>query len=162
MIKRLILLGALVSAGCTEQPFSIKDTVTVVVSPTPVPQPTLEITQPIRQAWVMSSRWAGFMGVAIALTEKHYYYWFYSDVRKPNEPVYPLSGSYTLENGRLRLDGPSNALYDHQWILTTNEVGVCLWAPKDEGDISRLLIPDPVFEPSDPFRRQRGLRPPAR
>lgn len=118
----------------------------------------LPVEDKLEHAWVMSSGWAGFMGVAVALSSNKYYYWFYSDVVSGDEPAYPVSGSYRYDGATLQLDSDER-LYSHNWIFATNDGRVCLIAPADTGDVARLLIPDFAFDPSDPFKNQRSLRP---
>lgn len=110
-----------------------------------------------KRVWVMSSEWAGYMGVAIGLSSNQYYYWFYSDVTGVDEPEYPVVGEYTLEEGVLTLLG-SNQLYSSTWLVTMNSERVCLWAERDVGDRARLLIPDARFDIGDPFANQVGLK----
>ena len=86
------------------------------------------VPEPLDYAWVMSSEWAGYMGVALALSSNQYYYWFYSDVVTDDEPVYPVVGKFTLENNMLTLLGTERDLYSLKWVLTTNANRACLWA----------------------------------
>lgn len=118
----------------------------------------LPVTDKFEQAWVMSSGWAGFMGVAVALSSNKFYYWFYSDVVSSDEPAYPVSGRYRYAGGSLHLDSDER-LYSYSWMFATNGGRVCLTAPADTGNVARLLIPDPSFDPSDPFKNQRSLLP---
>ena len=109
-------------------------------------------------AWVMSAGWAGYMGVAIALTSNKYYYWFYSDERSGSEPRYPISSEYQFDGRTLSLDSNTH-LYSSIWVVVTNGGRICLSAPSETGDVARLLIPDGNFDPAEPFRNQRALKP---
>jgi hypothetical protein len=109
------------------------------------------------KAWVMSSGWNGFMGVAIALKGDKYFYWFYSDVMLPHEPEYPIIGTYKIDGETLILDDSQNRLYATRWKFTQNAQKTCLWSEKDIGDYPRMLILDPNFNPKDPFVNQPKL-----
>lgn len=105
------------------------------------------------QAWVMSAEWCNRMGVAIALSRDKYYYWFYSDVPYPTEPHWPIIGTYRNDGGIITLSS-NNYMYATSWVVATNGNRRCLWAEHDVGDYSRLLIPDPDFDPKAPFQNQ--------
>lgn len=62
-------------------------------------------------AWVMSSEWLGYMGVAIALSDDRYFYWMYSDI--PVEASYPYAGTFRIQGEELVLDAP--------FVLATGE-----------------------------------------
>ena len=117
-----------------------------------------DVPKSFEQAWVMSSRWEGYMGAAIALTPDRYYYWFYSDVKSEDEPEYPITGSYSFVNGKLRLNGSNHFYYATNWIVVHNGGRKCLSAERDVGDVARYLIPDMHFDPSQPFENQGTLR----
>ena len=117
------------------------------------------VSEPIDQAWVLSSDWQGFMGIAIGLTSNKYYYWFLSDVGGGDEPAYPITGDFTFDGNTLTLDSPDVDLYAHTWLVVTNADRTCFWAERDVGDFSRLLIPDSNFNPMEPFENQETLRP---
>ena len=108
-------------------------------------------------AWVMSSSWEGFMGVAIALTSDKYYYWMYSDVEWLEEPSFPYAGSYTFEDGKLTLEVSGDHYYATEWNITKNGGRKCLQAKDEFRDLSRLLIPDPKFDAKVPFKNQSNL-----
>jgi len=116
------------------------------------------ITDKFNNAWVMSSGWAGYMGVAVALTSNKYYYWFYSDAGSDNEPSYPISSNYQYDGKTLILDSKEH-LYSTAWVVVTNGGRLCLSAPSQTGDVARLLIPDPSFNSAEPFGNQRALKP---
>lgn len=122
----------------------------------------VDVPESFEQAWVMSAGWQGEMGVAIALSRDRYYYWFYSDVRYVEEPAWPIVGFCTLSGGRLALS-TNQFLYASTWLVETNGNRECLWAERDVGDYPRLLIPDPHFDPRNPFKNQGLLKaePPA-
>lgn len=46
---------------------------------------------------------SGFSGTVLELKAGRFRYWFYSDVIISNGPKYPLSGEYSIEEGRLML-----------------------------------------------------------
>lgn len=135
--------------GCGEKEVSWHPNIQTVYPP---------ISEPLNQVWVMSAEWAGFMGVAIGLSSNRYYYWFYSDVIRGDEPECPLVGSYTLEANRLTLDESEHHLYSTEWLVTTNGGRICLWASQDAGNSARILIPDENFNATDPFANQKKLK----
>ncbi|WAC18081.1 hypothetical protein OVA24_12620 [Luteolibacter sp. SL250] len=119
-------------------------------------------------AWVMSSGWNGYMGVAIALTKDRYYYWMYSDVGNPTD--YPFTGSYEIRGDLLLLGEPSCVLektppdelvlYSSSWKISDTKRGKRLNATGDRsGDKGRSLMPDFQFNPKNPFRNQHSLDP---
>lgn len=115
------------------------------------------IPDTFEQAWVMSSGWCNYMGVAIALTRDRYYYWFYSDVPYAKEPDWPIVGTYRNDGGTITLSS-NQYMYATSWMVATNGNRQCLWAEHDVGDYPRLLIPDPHFDPKAPFQNQAILR----
>ena len=117
------------------------------------------IPHPYERVWVMSGGWQGTMGVAIALSHNRYYYWFYSDAKYDEEPTWPIVGTYTLSENRLTLSAKEGEhLYATTWLVETNGNRECLWAERDVGDYPRMLIPDPYFDPKDPFANQELLK----
>jgi len=124
--------------------------------PATMHSPASVVPSTFKKAWVMSSGWNGYMGVALAVTENRYYYWFYSDVPYAKEPAWPLVGSYRIIDGQLTLS-TDELLYATTWIIVTNGDRECLWADRDVGDYPRLLIPDPDFNQAKPFKNQELL-----
>ncbi len=122
-------------------------------------------------AWVMSSGWVGYMGVAIALSEDRYFYWMYSDI--PVDANYPYTGTFRVQGEQLILDTPfvlasgepatgdlDIKLYSDRWRILRRGVSLRLHAVSDkEGDHARTLIPDFQFDPENPFRNQSNLKP---
>ena len=119
----------------------------------------------------MSSGWFGYMGVAIALSEDRYFYWMYSDI--PSEASYPYTGTFRIQGDELVLDAPSvlatgelasddpeMGLYSDRWKILRTGVSLRLHAATDKADDhARTLIPDFQFDPANPFRNQRNLKP---
>ena len=148
-MKNLAIISACILAlcsGCRQD------------APAPITTAKIDVPKSFEQAWVMSAGWAGYMGVAIALTPDRYYYWFYSDVKLENEPEYPITGSYSLIDGKLRLNGSNDYYYATNWIVVSNGGRKCLSTERDVGDIARYLIPDTHFDSSRPFENQGTLR----
>jgi hypothetical protein len=112
--------------------------------------------QPDR-AWVMSSAWRGYMGVAISLKGDRYQYWFYSDFQRPDEPTYPLTGTYKIEGNLLILQEPKGRLYADKWVFIQHEGMTCLSAERDIENYARALLPDTNFKADHPFRNQIHL-----
>ena len=121
-------------------------------------------------AWVMSSRWSGYMGVAIAISKDRYYYWMYSDI--PVISNYPYTGTFKVENQQLILEPPvvlatgapadqqpEWGLYSNRWNIIRNHLTMSLHSANDkEDDVGRRLLPDFSFNPQDPFRNQGNLK----
>src|SRR5687767_9085259 len=47
---------------------------------------------------------AAFSGTVLELKEGKFRYWFYSDASGGQEPKYPVTGAYLIQDGRLTLD----------------------------------------------------------
>lgn len=139
---------------------------------TEAPRPQVDLPKHFEAAWVMSSAWSGYMGVAIAITEDKYYYWMYSDVGGgPGD--YPYCGSYSVDGGILRLGEPTSlvtgtivksaglhSLYSAEWKLIKARTTTNLHAVGDKPDDNgRTLIIDVQFDPQNPFRNQDSLKP---
>ena len=137
----------------------------------PPSESSIEYPEHFDGAWVMSSGWLGYMGVAIALSDDRYFYWMYSDI--PVEASYPYTGTFRIEGEELVLDSPfvlatgepaSDApeigLYSDRWKILRTGVSLRLHAATDKpDDHARTLIPDFQFDPADPFRNQPNLKP---
>lgn len=135
-------------------------------------RPQVDLPKHFEAAWVMSSAWSGYMGVAIAITEDKYYYWMYSDVGGGSDD-YPYFGSYSVDGGILRLGEPTSlatgkvvtsdalhSLYSAEWMLIKARTTTNLHALGDKpDDYSRTLIIDLQFDPQNPFRNQDSLKP---
>lgn len=80
-------------------------------------------------AWVLSDKWTGFMGIALVIKSNEFRYWFYSDVRGPKEPPYPVTGKVEFDGDtiRLRPDGDAR-LYDANWHWVVFQGEICLLA----------------------------------
>ena len=133
---------------------------------------TAKLPKHFDAAWVMSSRWFGYMGVAIALSKDKYYYWMYSDVGEI--PDLPNTGTFEIDGDMLELGAPSSVatgqvvsdsdggyhLYSSRWKILRAPVSVSLHAEKDATeDIARTLIMDTQFDPASPFGHQHLLVP---
>jgi hypothetical protein len=71
---------------------------------------------------------SGFSGTVLELKGGRFRYWFYSDVRGPDEPKYPLTGPYAVRDGTLFLS--------HKYI------GQQEWAPDGVNGVRVLWRPD--------------------
>jgi len=121
-------------------------------------------------AWVMSSSWFGYMGVAIAISEDRYFYWMYSDVGIDGD--YPYVGQYSIKDGILRLGDPTSlvtgksiekdympSLYSAEWKIIKERLTTNLHSITDKpDDYARTLILDVQFDPLNPFRNQQDLK----
>ena len=162
-MKAALILGVtLLLGGCERKPEVLSQA-----------EPESEISYPdhFDQAWVMSSGWIGYMGVAIAISGDRYFYWMYSDI--PVEANYPYTGSFRIKDGVLILDSPSEyttgvavdeperiGLYSDRWRILSGRLSVSLHSTTDNADDgARTLIPDFHFDPSSPFRNQPNLKP---
>jgi hypothetical protein len=87
------------------------------------PPPTID------GAWVLSDKWTGYMGIALTIRSNEFKYWFYSDVKLPTEPEYPITGNVEFDADiiRLRPEGDKR-LYDTNWHLVVFEGEICLLA----------------------------------
>jgi hypothetical protein len=80
--------------------------------------------------WSFPASWSGYMGMAIEFTPDGYRYWFQSDARGPDEPTYPLVGTWRLVNGVVILNPPeAGHLYADTWMLATANGATGLLAP---------------------------------
>ena len=69
--------------------------------------------------WSFSGAWMGCMGMAIEFKEKEFRYWFRSDVKLPNEPKYPIIGTWEVVKGVVVLKPPDGVhLYSKEWVMT--------------------------------------------
>ena len=113
--------------------------------------------------WVLSDLWAGYMGVAIQFDGNQYKYWFYSDVVVPDEPEYPLSGTWSWDGPVVKLDSDAH-LYDERWHVYRYNGELCLlpdsarqWQLRDGKEHEdRLLFRIENFDARDPFLVRRG------
>lgn len=144
---------------------------------TPAVETAVEVALPFPEqfdgAWVMSSGWSGYMGVALAVAQDRYYYWMYSDVSV--DANYPYTGTFRIEGDELILDPPTELatgepvqgtakmrLYSDRWRILRNGLSVRLHSMTDaSGDHARTLLPDCQFHPSRPFQNQLNLKPEA-
>lgn len=79
-----------------------------------------------------SFRQSPFMGVAIQFDRGTYKYWFRSDVGLPDEPEYPLVGTWDLKNGVVTLKAQSrDPLYAEHWVMIRYRGEVGLFSPRD-------------------------------
>ncbi len=87
--------------------------------------------------WSLSGEWSGYMGLAIEFQEHEFRYWFYSDMKMPNEPKYPIVGSWELVKGVVVLKAPEGVhLYSDEWIMTKFKDSAGLTNP---GDVKVLI-----------------------
>ena len=120
--------------------------------------------------WSFSAQWAGYMGLAIEFKEHEFRYWFYSDMKSPNEPKYPIVGTWELVKGVVVLKAPDGVhLYSDEWVMTkfkdsvglTNpgDVKVLIWqkASPDTRMLTKVHGPSPdwpMLNSSEPFKEQ--------
>ena len=131
---------------------------------------TAKLPKHFDSAWVMSSSWFGYMGVAIAISEDRYFYWMYSDVGGDGD--YPYVGQYSIKDGILRLGDPTSlvtgksiekddlhSLYSEEWKIIKERLTTNLHSITDKpDDYARTLILDVQFDPQNPFRNQDDLK----
>lgn len=161
MKKFFILILALGIASCKKAPPKTSSESV---------KPQVEFPQRFDSAWVMSSSWYGYMGVAIAISEDRYFYWMYSDVGGSGD--YPYVGRYSIKNETLRLGDPTSlvtgkliekddlhSLYSEEWKIVREQLTTNLHSLTDKpDDHARTLILDIQFDPQNPFRNQQNLR----
>ncbi len=157
-----ILMLVLVMTSCREEQPG------VVSKPS---TPKVEFPRHFDSAWVMSSGWFGYMGVAIAISGDRYFYWMYSDVGGPGS--FPYTGRYSIKDDILHLGVPTSlvtgrqidnddlhALYSDKWKVMRRGLTTNLHAERDKpDDHARTLILDVQFDPQNPFRNQDRLKP---
>ncbi len=94
--------------------------------------------------WTFSEQWSGFMGMAIEFKEHEFRYWFYSDVKLPDEPKYPVVGTWEVVKGVVVLKAPEGVhLYSGEWVMTKFGESIGLTNPSDvKGLICQKASPD--------------------
>jgi len=141
-------------------------------------------------AWVLSGKWAGYMGLALKIDGSHYKYWFSSDAgpvtiettingrtetHTEKRPRYPLRGRVIVRGDVLELLGPGD-YYDRKWHRIIHRSVPCLLAGKHyrewkrSGRLAddRLLFRFPTFNERKPqlnyggFERSDGCTSPVR
>lgn len=87
--------------------------------------------------WAFSAQWSGYMGMAIEFKEHEFRYWFSSDVKSPDDPKYPIVGTWELVKGVVVLKAPNGIdLYSDEWVMTKTKDSVGLTNP---GDVKVLI-----------------------
>lgn len=139
----------------------------------PLPEPKLDpsldmlwIREPINDldegAWVLSEQWAGFMGAALKFNrDGTFKYWFYSDVKLPDEPKWPIVGSWAWNGPVLELK-VQHHLFDARWYAYRHKNELTLlpeharrWQlDKGEANDDRLLFRVNEFDEDEPFASQ--------
>ena len=175
MRRVLFLIHLLLLSGCDRHaPAEV-----VVPKVAREPEIQLEFPDHFDSAWVMSSGWLGYMGVAIAISGDRYYYWMYSDAGSSGRDD-PYVGTFRIEGDLLLLGEPSRlstesrkplsdnpydppeelSLYGSSWRIIRTPFGTKLHHTGDrEKDAARSLIQDFHFDPNKPFRNQMFLKP---
>jgi hypothetical protein len=118
--------------------------------------------------WALSDGWTGYMGIALVIEGDKFKYWFYSDVRSPNEPKYPIRGKVTYRSNSIQLSAEDKGrLYADVWRFVVHEGEICLLAdehladhrpPKSPSDRLLHKISDKVEETpmmNRPFSKRR-------
>lgn len=102
------------------------------------------------------------MGVAIQFNNDYTYkYWFYSDVIRNDEPDYPITGKYEIENNAITLMplGKKEDYYSIKWFVFLHGQNIVL-APQNQYenfinskkiDTSRFLYKNVNFNSQNPF-----------
>jgi len=82
--------------------------------------------------WTFSEQWSGYMGMAIEFKEREFRYWFSSDFKSPDEPKYPVVGTWELVKGVVVLKAPDGVhLYSNEWVMTKFKDSFGLTNPSD-------------------------------
>jgi hypothetical protein len=118
-------------------------------------------TQSVSGAWVLNKGWMGFMGIAYRFDNGNFEYWFMSDFSGPDRPSYPIRGTYSVKDGKISLVSQQKT-YADKWRVFQEKGNLCLIADEDfqnyangkSGYAWKLLYPDPLFDPKDPFNFQ--------
>lgn len=80
--------------------------------------------------WTFSHEWSGHMGLAIEFKEHEFRYWFRSDVKSPDDPKYPIIGTWEVVKGVVVLKAPEGVqLYSDEWVMTKSGESVGLTNP---------------------------------
>ena len=82
--------------------------------------------------WTFSEQWSGYMGLAIEFKVHEFRYWFSSDVKSPDNPKYPIVGTWEVVKGVVVLKAPEGVqLYSDEWVMTKFGESVGLTNPDD-------------------------------
>ena len=72
--------------------------------------------------------WTGFETTVLELRDGHFRYWFASDAKSPVDPVYPLSGDFTVAGDIITLIHPQ--VYRPKWAFRLVDGLATLWMPE--------------------------------
>jgi hypothetical protein len=71
--------------------------------------------------------YTGYMTTVLELEDGHFRYWFESDKKSTTEPIYPLSGVYSITNNTIVLK--HDQVFQKQWTFRTVNGYLTLWRP---------------------------------
>ncbi len=75
--------------------------------------PTITNGRLAEGVYATPSEISGYSGTTLELKDGNFRYWFYTDVRGPDEPEYPITGKYKFQDGKV--------------ILNNDEVNQSVW-----------------------------------
>lgn len=96
------------------------------VLPRAVAEDDLKIApaKPANGVYVTST---GYMKTVIELKDGHFRYWFESDMKDSDPPVYPLTGTYSVDGNSIKLEHAQ--VGQKEWTFRTVNGVVTLWRP---------------------------------
>jgi hypothetical protein len=71
--------------------------------------------------------YTGYMTTVLELKDGRFRYWFESDLKGPEEPAYPISGSYSAQGNTIILEHPQ--VSQPQWTFRKVDGLATLWRP---------------------------------
>jgi hypothetical protein len=72
--------------------------------------------------------YTGYMTTVLELKDGHFRYWFETDVKRPKEPDYPLTGEYSISSDTITLK--HDLVSQREWTFRAVNGIVTLWRPE--------------------------------
>ena len=70
----------------------------------------------------------GYSMTVLELKDRHFRYWFRSDVKSGKEPQYPLTGEYSVGGDSITLQ--HDQIFEKQWTFKGMRGHITLWRPE--------------------------------
>lgn len=105
-----VVIVAAVALGCSQRPGAEP------VANAPIPKQNAPVNKApgLDGVYCTPAEIGGFSGTVLEIKGGRFRYWFYSDLRGGDEPQYPLTGEYTLQDGKLTLN--NEQVYQREWF----------------------------------------------